>query len=641
MSLIHLNNKFKVVKEHSGGFLNPNLIFILQGGYNNMKNFSVSVAELIWPDKYDENGNLVEFEKPILPFQKVETINNSRIDRIHVSKSHNIIDYGIDSDVNWKNKLIWGDNKYVMSSLLKEYAGKIDLIYIDPPFGVGADFSFKAQIGDQEVTKEPSIIELKAYRDTWGKGVNSYLHMLYERLIIMRDLLSDSGSIYVHCDWRVSGYMRLLLDEIFGRECFLNDISWCYSGPGGAEKFFVRKHDNIFFYSKRKNSNKFNTQRIKHKSGIHNKGAFMGKQEDDSELLVKELEEKGKKLEDWWTDIYTADRKRSELLGYPTQKPEELLERIISAASDKMDLVADFFCGSGTTLAVAEKLGRRWIGCDLSRFAIHTSRKRLMDITGAKPFDILNMGKYERKYWQGITFNEKNDPSEKELISQYLKFILNLYHASPINGFNSIHGKKGTALVHVGAVDAPVTIDEVMSALQECKKVGRDELHVLGWEWEMGMKNLTNLQAKNHFGINLRLLSIPREVMDKRAVDAGDIQFFDLAFLETSVTREKGNKKTIKIQLINFAIPNTELIPEDVRKKITKWSDYIDYWAVDWNFTNDTFINQWQAYRTRKNRGIELETDWYEYKRNGKYKVVIKVVDIFGNDTSHLVGINI
>jgi adenine specific DNA methylase Mod len=343
-----------------------------------------SEVELLWNGKTNEVTNVV------LPFQTIEQIDEPR-EGGEFGISGTLFDTSGRQIHGWTNKLIWGDNKLILSSLKNgplrkelEAQGGLKLIYIDPPFDVGADFSMDITIGDEDdgesFTKKPSVIEEIAYRDTWGKGADSFISMIYERLKLMYDLLAEDGSIYVHCDWRVNSYMRLCLDEIFGKDNFRNEIAWCYSGPGKNDKAFTRKHDSIIFYTKNLNQSIFNVQRIGHKSGIHNKGAFLGKTSEDAAERVAQLEEEGKRLEDWWTDVFTADRKRNEVVGYPTQKPEELLQRIIEASSNEGDLVADFFCGSGTTLAVAEKLGRKWIGTDLGKFGIHTSRKRMIGI---------------------------------------------------------------------------------------------------------------------------------------------------------------------------------------------------------------------------------------------------------------------
>jgi adenine-specific DNA-methyltransferase len=302
-------------------------------------------------------------------------------------------------------------------------------------------------------------------------------------------------------------------------------------------------------------------------------------------------------------------------------------------------LVADFFCGSGTTLAVAEKLGRRWIGCDLGRWAIHVTRKRLLGIQSCKPFEVLNLGKYERQYWQGVTFGESRNKSLTErALYEYLAFILKLYGAQPVPGLMHLHGRKGKALVHIGAVDAPVTITEIDAAVDECAQLKQGELHVLGWEWEMGLYDLM-VEAAKKKGVKLLLLQIPREVMEQQAVDKGDVRFFELAYLEAEVKQLK--KLTTQVALKDFMIPNTELIPEEVRSKVKKWSDYIDYWAVDWDFQNDTFMQGWVAYRTRKERKLPLVSDSHVYEKPGKVRLLVKVIDIFGNDTTQALDVEV
>ena len=352
------------------------------------------------------------------------------------------------------------------------------------------------------------------------------------------------------------------------------------------------------------------------------------------------------KLGDVWEVPY-INPVASERIGYATQKPEALLENVLRASSNEGDLVADFFCGSGTALAVAEKLGRRWIGCDLGRWGIHVTRKRLLGIENCKPFEVLNLGKYERQYWQGVTFGERTTkPVTEQALYQYLAFILKLYGAQPVAGLEHLHGKKGKAMVHIGAVDAPVTIDEIEQALNECARLNQGEIHVLGWEWEMGLAGPNDMRkgglmhdrAKAH-RVKLLLLQIPREVMEQQAVDRNDVRFFELAYLEAVVQKPKS--LTAQVTIKDFVIPNAKLIPIDVRSKIRNWSDYIDYWAVDWDFRNDTFIQGWVAYRTRKQRKLPLLSDAYTYGKPGKYRVLVKVIDIFGNDTSQAYDIEV
>lgn len=663
-----------------------------------MAKIDVTRTELIWPGKYNEDGTLKEVPRVSLPFQVIETVNESRATR-EAKKSgvqgtlFDVYD-GTEGDTfeeGWRNKLIWGDNLLVMGSLLEKFAGKIDLIYIDPPFATGADFSVTTQVGEEaiDVTKDASLLEEKAYRDTWGEGLSSYLSMLRARLAQMRDLLSESGVLYLHIGPDLSHYVRLLADDVFGVNGYLNEIIWKRTPFSGSSKARAKKfpvnHDCILFYAKRDTGYAF--EHIYEEYSDAYKARF--KYEDDHGWYRKTLlktyskaterhlkkegrwiepvrpganpsykqylhESKGRQVEDiWgepdgelsesagnvWEDRNLPNPMADERTGYPTQKPEALLERILSASSRPGDLVADFFCGSGTTLAVSEKLGRRWIGCDLGRWGIHVTRKRLLGIENCRPFEVLNLGKYERQYWQDLTFGERQDKSlTEQALYEYLAFILKLYGAQPLAGMAHLHGKKGKAMVHIGAVAAPVTIAEIDAAVDESVKLKQGELHVLGWEWEMGLYDLMVDAAKKK-GVKLLLLQIPREVMEQQAAAKGDVRFFELAYLEAKI--EKPKKLTARVKLTDFVIPNTELIPADVRAKVKKWSDYIDYWAIDWDFRDDTFMQGWVAYRTRKERGLPLLSDTQTYKKAGKYRVLVKVIDIFGNDTSQAFDVEV
>ena len=577
----------------------------------------------------------------------------------------------------------------------EKFAGKVDLIYIDPPFATGADFSFRAFIGEEDVTKEASVIEEKAYRDTWGLGLSSFLQMLYDRFLLLRDLLAPTGSIYVHMGWDVSHYVRVVLDDVFGPDRLVNQIIWkrqtAHSDIGQGSKHLGPIHDVILFYTKSDTfawnmqyqpySEEYLTAFYKYSepktgrryrlSDITGPGGaakgnpyyeFLGvsrywrfKKERMEDLYrqgrivqtrpgtvpaqKRYLDEMpGVPLQDLWLDINTVQPQSLERLGYDTQKPEALLDRIVKLSSNPGELVADFFCGSGTTLAVAEKLGRRWIGCDLGRWGVHVTRKRLLGIEKCKPFDVLNLGKYERQYWQGATFGVKDKMVVEQAFYEYLAFVLKLYGAQPITGMAYIHGKKGKELIHIGAVDAPVTIAEIDAAVDECIKLKQSELHVLGWEWEMGLYDLM-VDASKKKNVRLSLFQIPREVMEHEAASRGDVQFFELAYLDAVIKRPK--KLAAQVELKDFVIPNTDLIPEEIRSKVKKWSDYIDYWATDWDFRNDTFMQGWVAFRTRSDRKLALSSDAHTYEEPGQYRIVVKVIDIFGNDTSQAFDIEV
>jgi DNA modification methylase len=669
-----------------------------------MSKIEVTRTELVWPGKYNDDGTLNEVPHVNLPFQVIETINESRATRetkktglqttlfdVYEGKEGDTFEDG------WTNKLIWGDNLLALGSMLDRFGGKVDLIYIDPPFATGADFSFTAPIGDsgQELAKEQSAIEEKAYRDTWGRGLESYVSMINARLALAYELLAPTGAMYVHCDPRVNSHIRLVMDGLFGPSGFINEIIWKRASAHNMKtRGYVRGNDTILFFAKG-SSYKFNQLYTAYSE------AQLSRYKDDGDGRLykaenltfstpnpsRQFEWRGTRpppnrswgasldqLEQWWgegriltkrdgtprmdglkiylddtaggnavttlwDDIERIGNTSSERLDYPTQKPEALLKRIVEISSDQGDLVADFFSGSGTTLAVAEKMKRRWIGCDLGRWGIHTTRKRLLAIQGCSPFEVLNLGTYERQYWQTVTFGEARTKSATEQsLYEYLAFVLKLYGGQPIAGMEHVHGKKGKAMIHIGAVDAPVTIGEIDAAVNECAKVKQLELHVLGWDWEMGLYDLM-VEAAKKKGVRLLLLQIPREVMEQQAADKGDVRFFELAYLAAEIEQPK--KLTAQVALKDFVIPNTELIPEDVREKVKKWSDYIDYWAVDWDFQDDTFMQGWVAYRTRKDRKLLLTSDAHRYDKTGKYRILVKVIDIFGNDTSQAFDVEV
>lgn len=306
-------------------------------------------------------------------------------------------------DDGWTNKLIFGDNLMALKNLYEDsnIKGKVKLIYIDPPFATKQDF----------MTKEE-----KAYQDR-VEGAK-FLDFLRRRLVLLKGVLANSGCIYVHLDYRKGHYVKVLMDEIFLETNFRNDIAWCYSGPSQANKYFPRKHDYIYLYTK-SNNYTFNIQYLKHKSGLHNTGQVFGNMEGEDAEYIKELETKGKKTEDWWIDIWATERYRGELINYPTQKPEALLERIIKASSNEGDIVLDAFAGSGTTLAVAEKLKRRWIGIDCGKLAIYTDQKRLLNLRDAignkgkslkaKAFTLYNAGLYDWSEVKKLDFGHYRD----------------------------------------------------------------------------------------------------------------------------------------------------------------------------------------------------------------------------------------
>ena len=412
----------------------------------------------------------------------------------------------------------------------------------------------------------------------------------------------------------------------------------------------------------------------------------------------------GSPVSDLWTDIPRINSQANEKADYPTQKPERLLERILSASSNPGDLVADFFCGSGTTLAVAEKLGRKWIGCDLGRFAIHTSRKRLIGVQRElkkdnKPyraFEILNLGKYERQYFAGIdpTLPEEQRRAQSaRREGDYLALILSAFKAEPVKQSPPFHGRKGNALILVGPVDAPVTRLAVREAVEAAVKLGVTSVDCLGFEFEMGLSPQAEDEARAK-GVRLALRGIPKEVFDKRAVEKAQVIFYDLAYVEIA-TKAKGLSLTVSLtdfgvsyrqedsealaasmkgggskvtvdqgQVVKVSKDKSGAVTREVLTK--KWTDWIDYWSVDFDYRSKqeiitvtlpdasgrlvnrqqwtggyVFENEWQSFRTRRERSLELTSAPHVYAKKGKYYVAVKVIDIFGNDTTKVVEVSV
>ena len=614
-------------------------------GPDNPHPFSIMRTELIWEGKYDEFGNRrqVDIAGAAMPLQKIETIDEPR-SRAEVQgllfeeqKAHRD---------DFRNMLIWGDNKLIMASLLRDFKGKIDLIYIDPPFNVGADFTMKIPMGnvDEEIDKDQSSLELVAYRDMWGRGFDSYLQMMYERIVLMKELLTGNGSIYIHLDWRVIHYVKAIMDEVFGQANLINELIWVYTGPGTPnQRQFTRKHETILWYSK---SDKWTFNENKIRIPYHETTAGKFNSEGTGFKGSPADLTKGKIPEDWWY-LPVVQRVRNEILGYSTQKPEKLINRIMLASSNEGDLVADFFCGSGTTGAVAEKLGRRWIMADLGRFAIHTSRKRLIDVQRElndehqpyRSFDVYNLGRYERQWWQKEALKGADE--------EHRRVVLEFFRAEPLVNPPSplLHGRKAGAYVHVDRIDSILTREEARAVALAAQQAGGKEVQCLAWDFEMDLRMYCD-QLEQELGIRIKLYIIPREIMERNRKDPPP--FFEVATLTAEpVYRTIDNKRTVDIKLTSF-IPSLAEVPEKElnalqERALQSGFDFIDFWAVDFDYhPQQPFNHHWQAYRTRRNRALPTVSDLhYEYKQPGKYLACVKVIDVFGADTSITVEVNV
>ena len=654
-------------------------------------------TELIWP------GKSTLMDTSVLPFQSIEHIDEPRkgtsqqFDLFSMSESTGRQSGG------WTNKLIWGDNSLILSSLINgpmrneiDKAGGLKLVYIDPPFDVGSDFSMDIEVGDETVMKKASVVEEVAYRDTWGKGIDSYSSMIYARLKMIHELLSDDGQIYVHVDYRTTGFVRLILDEIFGAENLRNEIVWYYKAMSNVKRDFARKHDTIFRYAKSQNF-EFNLDAVREPYDEKTLKRYENKVEFPGGYIAQ-ANPLGKVPDDVWI-IPPLRNVSGENIGYPTQKPEALLEKIILASTNPGDLVADFFCGSGTTLAVAEKLGRKWIGTDLGRFAVHTSRKRLISVQREasklgqpfRAFEILNLGGYERAHQVGIdpSLDEENRNLQAAIKrEEFVDLILSAYGAQKSDQLAPFSGSKGGTAILIGGVDSAVTQDQVQQAIETALSVGISRVDVLGFEFEMGISPAMSDAAKEQ-GLTLTVRYIPNEVFDKRAIAKGQVKFYEAGYVEAKC---EVKNKTLQVSLTDFGVfyrqndadetaaelrnGNAKVVVDqgqvvrvskDKKGVISKenltsnWQDWIDYWAIDFDFASQPetitvledgkevkkrtgkfiFENEWQSFRTKSDRSLELKSSPFSYADPGNYSVAVKVIDIFGNDTTRVFKIKV
>ena len=502
--------------------------------------------------------------------------------------------------------------------------------------------------------------------------------------------------------------LQTCLDEVFGEDNFLGEITWNYGSPSGGRVSgakLVKAHDTIFQYAKQRGTHKYKLIYLPYsdkyisdwfkwadEDGRRYRRRMRGKKSDGDASWEKQYldESKGMPASSVWNDIQQVyadpraykENSTSEIVDYPTQKPEKLVTRVVEMSTEPGDLVLDCFCGSGTTAAVAEKLGRRWITCDLGRFAIHTARKRFLAIDNVKPFVVQNLGKYERQQWQRAEFGEEPTPRQVATLPKregeemrspadansapfrfgeggeertgrgsgsyaereraYREFILSLYSAKPIHGYVWLHGVKQGHMVHVGGVDAPISVQDVAQAVAEFKRSRgtgenaptQNRIDILGWDFAFELNEVSKQQAAAA-GVEVKFVRIPREVLEKKAVEQGDIKFFELAALSVGV---QASGKGVVLTLQDFVIPLDD-VPQEIQAAITHWEQWIDYWAVDWDNKGDTFHNQWQSYRTRKDKTIQrtIASPPSTYPAPGEYSVVVKVIDILGNDTTKTV----
>ena len=692
-------------------------------------------VELLWNGKTTKTSNIV------LPFQSIEHIDEPRSEE-KIEFQRSLFDTSGQRVQGWSNKLIWGDNKFVLSSLQSgplreeiEANGGIKLIYIDPPFDVGDDFTRNIEIQDNSFEKAPTVLEEVAYRDSWGKGADSFLAMIYDRLKLMHSLLADDGSFFLHCDYRLNSRLRIVLDEIFGEDNFRSEISWKkLTSAKSQSKYFSNIKDSIFFYTKTDDSifnklfikgisddknypyteeesgrkygtfdftqmgagepRKFGDKTLTPPPGKHwiwsqeriNEGMKNGKivfTKNGTPRVKRYLDEKaGNPIGDMWDDEevtpLSSNAKERKEVNYPTQKPEALIKRIILSTTNENDLIADFFVGSGTTAAIAEKLNRKWLASDVGRFGINTTRKRMIQVQRDKKeneedfrsFEIYSIGSYS-------FIDEKKEDEFREL-------VLQAYKAEKLK--NSVFiGKKGSTYIAIGPQDLPCSRDFVDDMVQECVNQGAVNLDILSFEFGMGVVPEAQEDALTK-GVKLSLKYIPREVFDKRAVESNAVRFSEVGFLDVDIKTLKKNREatvTLKDYSIFYSQDTLQKTGEALGKgkstvvldngkilKISKdkagiikqeeiatnWTDWIDYWSIDFNYEDRpeliitegedrklqqvetgrfVFDNNWQSFKTRDSE-LELTSATYQYPNSGTYKIAVKVIDIFGNDTTRV-----
>ena len=557
----------------------------------------------------------------------------------------------------WFNKLIYGDNLLAMQALLAgdettpSMRGKIDLIYIDPPYDSKADYRTKVQLPNTEIEQKPTVIEQFAYKDTWKNGTASYLEMIYPRFLLMKELLSPTGSIMVHVDWHVSHYVKLLLDDVFGKDHFKNEIIWGYGGGGAPKSHYPRKHDNILWYVNG-NSWTFNKQYRPYSEKTLQRGLTAVKGDAYS------LSDEGAGLDDWWTDDAVQkilSPTAYENLKYATQKPESLLKRIILGHSNEGDIIADFFMGTGTTGAVAEKNGRNWIMSDLGKPATMITRKRLID-QEAKPFLYQSIGDYQK---------EQFEQSEFKTIRDLSHVVMSLYGALPFNDNESRTNlgyiKKDKTLVLVDSPSKLTGYNTLIKAqkLRNTYHGGWDKVVVLGWNFVQNIGQIiSELNDKK-----LDVLVIPPDLLEqlktkakaKQLIKTGNLRFSSLQYLTVKqpiVEQYNDELEILTVELDNYVLLSPEALPLDEKNK-KKLSEVIgndplaliEYWSIDPDYDGKVFRSKWQDYR----ENTANDNDPFRVIRSARINVpkinrqrviCIKAVDVFGFESATTIEIN-
>ncbi len=595
-----------------------------------------------------DSGNKITLQtnEYVLPVRKEENLFRSKYQEI--------------DGQNWFNRLCYGDNLLVMQALLNgdeatglpSMRGMIDLIYIDPPYDSKADYRTKITLPNGNIEQRPNVLEQFAYSDTWKEGTVSYLKMMYPRLYLMRELLSDKGSIYVHVDWHVGHYVKLLLDNIFGKEKLINEIIWSYQGTGEPKNAYKRKHDTLLYYSNNIDyifNEVFASEQIsefsktKYNKVDENGNLYKEIRHADGKIYRQYIKENMRMRDVWTMPIINAQAK--ERLDYTTQKPESLLERIISVSSNEGSIVADFFGGSGTTAAVAERLNRRWITSDFGKPANMIMRKRLID-QEAKPFLYQAVGDYQKEVFASS--------KEFKRVGDLSQVVLNLFGATPFfdeNAPRNLGQMKGSrTLVYVDSPNKMTGLSTIKKAqeLRESFMGGWSKVIILGWNFTFDIGNV----LKDIDRSQVEVLVIPPDLLDKlkskanfkKLVDSNKIKFSSLQYLtikEPKVSSISCDTEEIEIELDNYVLLSPDALPLDDKYKESLQNvianeplALIEYWSIDPDYDGETFRSKWQDYRenTHNDNDPLRVITWAKIQTPAKEhrKICVKAVDVFG-----------
>lgn len=571
----------------------------------------------------------------------------------------------------WMNRLVYGDNLLTMQALLAgdpqtglpSLRGKVDLIYIDPPFDSKADYRTPITLPNASFSQKPTVIEQFAYADTWEEGTISYLKMLYPRLMIMKELLSERGSIFVHIDWHVGAYVKAILDDIFGKENFRNEITWYYpnSGLKARSKKFHQVTDTIFYYVKSIENFTFHhifkkrkdgqSKQAKRKFNPITKKADMVR--DENGKIVYQITDEV--LENSLWEVASLSNNPVESVGYATQKPEALLERIIKASSNEGDLVCDFFGGSGTTAAVAERLGRRWITCDIGKPAALVMRKRFID-QDVKPFLYQSIGDYQKEAFHN---NKK-----LRRVGDLSQVVLGLFGALPFTpeqvsdrNFGYIKGTRTLVMVDSpNRLTTAATVRRAVEAKASLLGGDWDKVIVLGWNFAFDISQAIE-KYKNS---NVEVLVIPPDLLDKlskkgfkKLIADKTVRFSSLQYLVVNPVEVKTNESgedELSISLNNYVLLSPDNIPLDDKDKLKLQQvmeqdplSLVEYWSIDPDYDGETFRSTWQDYRENVDNDSDplhcVYSTRIKMPHKDERKVCVKAVDVFGFESQVILDV--